>query len=98
MLLALAVLVPACALAQSQPPDPADPKAAVPPLRFESAIPRARPAEPKVADWKRVNEEVGRLGGHAGHLKALEGQAPAATGTKPAEPAKASGSGHSHKH
>ena len=71
-ILALTAFAPVLALAQPAVPDPADAKAAVPPLAYESAIPRAKPAEAKPGPWKQVNEQVGRLGGHAGHLKALE--------------------------
>jgi hypothetical protein len=70
--IALAVLAPALAMAQTAVPDPANPKAEVPPLRYESAIARPRPPEPKPGAWKQLIEEVGRLGGHAGHLKATE--------------------------
>ena len=87
LLFVLAVLAPACAGAQAPRPDPADAKAAVPPLRYESVVPAPRPPE-KPVDWKKKNEDVARLGGHVGHLKSLgeamkEPQAPA---------------GHPHKH
>ena len=81
--IALAVLAPAFAMAQPAVPDPANPKAEVAPLRYESAIARAKPPEPKPGTWKQLNEEVGRLGGHAGHLKATESAPAKDSGSSP---------------
>jgi hypothetical protein len=51
-------------------PKPADAKAAVPKLRYHSAFKEYRPhAESEIAGWREVNEEMARLGGHAGHLR-----------------------------
>jgi hypothetical protein len=54
------------AAAQTPParPDPLDPKAAVPPLRHESALRAYRRAtdEPR-ADWKQANDLTARIGG-----------------------------------
>ena len=100
-IVASVAFVPALALAQPPAaPDPADARAEVPALRYESSIPRERAPDAKPGDWKRLIEEVGRLGGHAGHLKSLEKQSPASTpgsATKPAAKDAPSG-GHSHKH
>ena len=55
--------------ARAQPPravarDPGDPKAAVPPVRYESAFARYRPnAEAEVGVWRDANDHVGRIGG-----------------------------------
>lgn len=44
--------------------DPGDPKAAVPPVRYESAFARYRPnAEAEVGAWRDANDNVGRIGG-----------------------------------
>ena len=49
-------------------PDPADPKAAVPVQRYDSAFETYRRyADPELARWREANEEVSRLGGHLGH-------------------------------
>lgn len=57
-----------------QAADPADARATVPPLRYESAFNdyRGVPDEEKTPDhhWRAVNDAVRNLGGHAGHLKA----------------------------
>jgi len=67
--------VPVSALAQQSPhvPDPADPRVAVPPAQYESAItstaqPRTQQSEltpDKV--WRTANDIVGQAPGHAGH-------------------------------
>ena len=50
-------------------PDPADPKATVPAQRYESVFKTYRPyADPELARWREANEEVGRVGGHVGHV------------------------------
>jgi len=69
------------------PPDPADPKASVRERAYESAFKAYRPyTEPEVARWRQSNEEMGRLGGHMGHLRRETGVAdrPAAKPTSPA--------------
>jgi hypothetical protein len=44
--------------------DPADPRAAVAPVGYESPFAPYRPfAEGAVGPWKSVNDEVGRIGG-----------------------------------
>lgn len=78
-MIAAASLVAGAHAQAPRAPDPADPKAAVPALRYETALAGYRPApEAGPAPWKSVNERVGALGGHAGHLKALEKGVPAA--------------------
>lgn len=76
--IALAVLAPALAMAGPEFPDPANAKAAVPPLRYESVIPSTQAPDAKPGSWKELNEAVGRLGGHGGHLKAIESPPPPA--------------------
>ncbi len=50
-------------------PDPADPKLTVPARPYESAFKDYRPyVDPEVARWREANEEMGRLGGHVGHV------------------------------
>ena len=88
-LVALVALLPAAALAQS-PPQPGDPKAAVPPLRYESALKGYRGIkDDKPAPWKQVNEEVKGAGGHSMHA-APNAKPPAApsqgAGPTPAKP------------
>jgi hypothetical protein len=64
---------------QGSPHDPASPSAPVRKPTYVSAFEAYRPlAEPKPAPWREVNEEVRRLGGHAGHVKPAA-KPPAAT-------------------
>ena len=72
-------------------PDPADPKIAVPARPHESAFKDYRPyVDAEVARWRETNEEMGRLGGHVGHLPKPEAS------SKPAArvPAQAGHGGH----
>jgi hypothetical protein len=89
---ALAALF-AGAVAAQQParPDPADPKAAVPAQRYESVFKTYRPyADSELARWREANEEVGRLGGHVGHVpNAAQPRKPA-----PQVPAQSGHGGH----
>ncbi len=67
------------AVAQTVPPrDPADPKqgpAAAP--AHEPAFRDYRPyVDPEVGRWRQANDEVGRLGGHSGHLPSKPGAVP----------------------
>ncbi|MSQ49057.1 MAG: hypothetical protein EXR30_01570 [Betaproteobacteria bacterium] len=64
-------------------PDPAEPKAAVPVRPYESAFKNYQPyVDPDIARWREVNDEVGRLNGHMGHLPRQPGSA-AKPGAKP---------------
>ena len=58
--IALAALAAGNAVAQeARRPDPADPKAKVPPVEYRSAFAGYRPyAEPQVAPWRESNESV----------------------------------------
>ena len=73
-------------------PDPADPKVAGPARPYESAFKDYRPySDPEIARWRQSNEEMGRLGGHVGHVPRETG-APVKPGAKP--PAPPSHGGH----
>jgi hypothetical protein len=55
----------------------------VPARPYESAFKGYRPyVDPEVTRWRQSNEEVGRLGGHVGHVPKAQGPAvkPAAQG------------------
>lgn len=70
-LCALAIVVAGAAAAQDAPQtDPRDPKAPVQPAGYRSAFTDYRPYdEPEIANWRAVNEEVGRVGGHLGIVR-----------------------------
>ena len=77
MLFALSALAGGVAFAEgeSQRKDPAKPEVPVPPVTYRSAFEDYRPyREEEVLSWRAVNEEVARVGGHIGVLKA--GQEP----------------------
>jgi len=66
--LAAALVLAAPAGAQSRP-RPDDPAVKTPPPARASAYEGYRPfREEEIAPWREVNEEVGRLGGHSGHV------------------------------
>ena len=68
-------------------PDPADPKATVPARAYESSFKDYQPyADPEVVRWRQSNEEMGRLGGHMGHVPRDAG-ATAKPAAKPLAPA-----------
>ena len=73
--------------AQAQAPsgtDPADPRALTPELKYHSVFAGFRAAkDAKPEPWKRVNEEIGSLGGHAGRPKALEKDKDATVNARP---------------
>jgi hypothetical protein len=69
-------LVAGAAVAQEKRPDPKDPKAKAPPVEYRSAFEGyRRHAEPELAPWRVVNEEVERVGGHVGVMRAGEKEA-----------------------
>ncbi len=89
-------------------PDPADPAAVVPPVRYESAFAGYSPySDAPLAPWRDVNEEVARAGGHvgifggagkAGHAtKKPAAKSPAARPAPDAKPAPQAGHGAAHK-
>ena len=50
--------------------DPADPNLRVPAVRYESALGRyQRFEEQKPGPWRELNDRMGALGGHEGHVK-----------------------------
>ena len=63
-------LVATSAMAQTAQRDPADPKQGAPAMpAHEPAFRDYRPyADPEVGRWRQANDEVGRLGGHMGHM------------------------------
>jgi hypothetical protein len=81
--------VPLLALAQPTTPaaDPADPRAVVPPVVYESAIaaPPAREPDAPTPDklWRAANDTVAGAQGHAGHGAAM----PVSPATAPLQPA-----------
>lgn len=89
ILLALASVAAGAAAAQhAAPADPADPKARAPAHEYRSAFESYRRfAEPELAPWRAVNEEVRRVGGHMGVLRS-------ATETENEEPPASKGGGH----
>jgi hypothetical protein len=53
-----------------QPADPADAAAPVPVVHYDSVFAGYTAwREQAPGDWREHNDETGRLGGHAGHLK-----------------------------
>lgn len=79
--------VPLQPLAQQKTrPDPADAGAPVPATSYDSVFHNyVSDREPKAAGWKEVNDEVGLIGGHVGHIRGATGGAgrTAAPGGKP---------------
>lgn len=82
------VTAAAAQAAPAQPAaDPGKPAQTAPPLLsvapYRSAFADFRPFDEQPSqDWRRVNDEMQRLGGHAGHLRAAApSSTPAATGS-----------------
>lgn len=72
----MAIFAAGAAAQTSARPDPADAKAAAPTRPYQSAFKDYRRyADPEVAGWREVNDEMRRLGGHGGHLKPGAGAA-----------------------
>jgi hypothetical protein len=82
-LMAAFAVLPCTHFALAAPPaakqwNPADPGAPAGAFRYESAFDnyRAATAESQpVKAWRSANDEMGKLGGHAGHMKEAAGQA-----------------------
>lgn len=89
--------LPVAALAQNNSPASAqaDPGAPAKQARYESAFANYRPVgnEEKTPDqiWRSANDEVGRLGGHAGHIRG-------SSGNERSEPAQATPDAHGKHH
>jgi len=82
--------------------DPLDSAAPVPPLEYRSVFSGYRPYQDvSPGRWREVNEQVGRLGGHVGHLakpQPAAGKAQPAPGKAPQPGAEAPGGAHDHAH
>lgn len=64
---ALAAIAPHAVAQQAAHPHPADPAAKTPPVKYESAFTGYVPyREGKIEQWRDLNDEVGRVGGHVG--------------------------------
>jgi hypothetical protein len=73
------------AAAQQSRPDPADPAAAVPVVRYESAFAGYTPyREPNPVPWRDANDDVAQAGGHAGIFRDHGKHAPGKPAAKPA--------------
>jgi hypothetical protein len=73
--------LPPAAAQQQVAVHPADPRALVPPPQYASAFNGYRPyGNEKPGPWREINDEVARIGGHAGMFRtpAAQGAAPAA--------------------
>ena len=72
------------------PPNAREAQAAVPLLEYRSVFADYKPfADQELADWRKANDEVGAVGGHAGHKP---GQGPGQQTSKP-QPGKPESSG-----
>ena len=91
----LALLFAGTAAAQDAArPQPADSRAAVPEVTYQSAFEGYRPyADQEPADWRKANEEAGAGGGHAGHYRAQPGAKPEPADPKGAAPKRHHGHG-----
>lgn len=75
MAAAIAGLLPSLTMAQALPPhpSPADPTAPITKQAYESAFLDyqrfTEPAQAPATQWRAANDEMGRLRGHAGHMK-----------------------------
>ena len=75
ILFALSALAGGVAFAQgeSERKDAATPELPVPPVTYQSAFEGYRPyREQDVDSWRAVNDEVAKIGGHIGVLKAAK--------------------------
>lgn len=71
-------------------PDPANPAAAVPGIQYESAFAGYQPfREEKLQDWRALNDEVGRAGGHIGIFGGAGGHGAAKSAPASGKPAAA---------
>jgi hypothetical protein len=99
---AVALCLPLLALAQAGQPDPADSKASVPALRYQSAFADYKPwTDTRPGDWRAVNDNVrdaaAKGGAHAAPgapAAAPAASAPASQASAPAMP----GHGGHHQH
>jgi hypothetical protein len=110
LLLAAGMTVHAQPSASGTPrPDPLDPKAEVPALRYESSFAQPpRAAHPAPIGWRDANEAVTRIGGWRAYARearqpepapppaAAPAPAPAAPASAPPQPQGHAGHGHHH--
>ena len=78
LLYSVVVLTPFAATAQQRTngPGPANPSAAVPAVKYESAFTGYVPfRDEKLAPWRDVNDEAARVGGHLGIFGGAAGHA-----------------------
>jgi len=108
LLYCAAALTPFAATAQQRTTglSPTDSGTAVPAVKYESAFTSYLPfREEKLAPWREVNDEVGRVGGHLGIFGGAAGhgghgaakpavQPPAPKPSAPATPQMMHGAGH----
>lgn len=82
LVFAAVLLAAPAAIAQTASPDiertfgPGDAGRKGPALDYRSVF-ETPPAEQEEISWKKANDDIGRLGGHAGHLKDAGDAAPA---------------------
>ncbi len=90
LLFTLLVATQAQAQSPSTPrPDPLDPKAPVPSVRYESAFAQFRRiGDNKPMDWREANDAVARIGGWRVYAREAQQPEPAAA-AKPAAPSPA---------
>jgi hypothetical protein len=86
-LLATACAAPAQTTLRVPRPDPLDPQATVPALKYESAFGPRRTADDKPLSWREANDNVARIGGW--RVYAREAQQPGPAAVAPATPASA---------
>jgi hypothetical protein len=106
--LLLAAVMTAHAQSQSAAtprPDPMDPRADVPAVRYESTFTQpARPAHPAAIGWRDANDAVARIGGWRAYAREAQqpeparppAAAPAPAASAPSKPHGHAGHGHQH--
>ena len=92
---ALAATAAGAALAQTDAPrNPSDAAIAVPKVEYRSAFSDYRPyADQEPAPWRALNDEMGRLGGHRGHIAGADKGAPKKSQKPAAKPPAPEGHG-----
>lgn len=93
--------VAAAAQVKQNTPDPLDANAPAVEVRYESAFKTFRsPVEERQTPdkvWRSANEEMGKLGGHMGHMQS-SGEKPQPAASAGSAPPAASGTDHSKHH
>ena len=89
----LALATHAAAQQPAAVPNPTDPAAPVPAVKYDSAFSGYRGfREEPLAPWRGVNDEVARVGGHVGIVGGAEHHAPAGGKPEAKSPPPAGGS------